>query len=187
VSGTHQEKAAEYLAIIERWGFNSAILQRIGAFVILWGLFETKLEPAVWVLRDESIAGVRPSTDGAPLCDLIAALGEGSEKLDPSVRDVLKKAATAATDLTDYRHSLIHGNMMPSDGMPSFLRNPPWHGEIRKRRSGEAFVTETLLDMAIDCAGTLCRIVLATPAAVRNRTDSERLLAIGPDASRAAS
>jgi hypothetical protein len=184
---THEEKAAEYLAITERWGFSSEILRRIGAFVILWGLFETKLELAVWSLRDENVAGRRPSTDGAPMRALINALGEGSEKLDGPVRDVLKTAATTASDLMEYRHSLIHGHMMPSDEMPSFLRNPQWHGEIRKRQGGEAFVTENLLDMAIDSAGTLCQLVLATPTACNNPTHVKQLLALGPDVSRAKS
>lgn len=183
----HREKATEYLAIVERWGFDPEILRRIGAFVILWGLFETKLELAVWSLRDESVAGVRPTTDRAPLPDWISALGAGSDKLDATVRDMLEKAATAAADLMHYRHSLIHGHMMPSKEMPSFLRNPRWHGEKRKRQSGEAFVTENLLDMAIDCAGTLCRLALATPAVCNQPTDTKRLLALAPYVSRAVS
>lgn len=182
---TQGQKTAEYLTIIERWGFSPEILRRIGAFVILWGLFETKLELAIWSLRAERVAGSRPSTDGVPLRALIDALGEGSENLDGPVRDVLKSAAMAAADLMEYRHSLIHGHMMPSDEMPSFIRNPRWHGEIRNRRSGEAFVTDSLLDMAIDSAGILCRLVLATPAACHDATRVKELLALEPDVARA--
>lgn len=182
---THEQKADEYVAIVKRWGFNPDILRRIGAFVILWGLFETKLELAVWSLRDERVAGRRPSTDGAPLRDLIETLGGGSESLDGVACDVLKNAAAAASQLMEYRHSLIHGHMIPSDTMPSFSRNPRWHGEIRKRPSGEAFITESLLDMAIDSVGTLCRVVLATPTACNNPAYVKQLLALRPDVSRA--
>lgn len=70
---THQAKATEYVKIAARWGFKSEIQERIGMLVILWALFETNLELAVWGLRDEEVAGRQPSTDGRPLGEVIEA------------------------------------------------------------------------------------------------------------------
>jgi hypothetical protein len=36
--------------------------------------------------------------------------------------------------------------------MSTFIRNPTWNGEIRKRPSHDAHVDANLLDMALDCA-----------------------------------
>jgi hypothetical protein len=185
VTITHQAKAAEYLKIAERWGFKLEIQQRVGVLVIIWGLFETKLELAVWRLRDEEVAGRRPSTDGRPLGELIEALGAGTPKLGEDVCNLLSKAATAAANLMHYRHSLVHGHMIPSDVMPSFLRNASWYGEIRRRPPGEAFISENLLDMAIDATGTLCRVVLATDVACRSPAGIKDLMALERDVRRA--
>jgi hypothetical protein len=185
---THQKKSSEYFKIAERhWGFRPKLLRRIGLLVILWGLFETKLEVAVWRLLDEDVAGRRPSTDGKGPYALIKALRAGSPRLNESACDVLKQAADAAENLMNYRHSLIHGNMIPSAEMPSFLRNASWYGEIRLKGTGEAFVTENLLDMAIDSVGTLCKVALATQGAFRNRPDARGLMVLEPDVHRAVS
>ena len=48
--------------------------------------------------------------------------------------------------------------------MPTFICNPSWHGEIRKRPSHVARVDATLLDLALDCAWVLCRFVFAASA-----------------------
>jgi hypothetical protein len=67
--------------------------------------------------------------------------------------------------LMDYRHAVVHGTMLPSSTMPTFIRNPGWHGEVRKRPSHDAHVDRNLLDMAIDSAWTLCQLVIATKMA----------------------
>lgn len=42
------------------WGFPSDVQQRIGALAVLWGVFETSLESALWALKGENVKGVRP-------------------------------------------------------------------------------------------------------------------------------
>ena len=51
---------------------------------------------------------------------------------------------------------IVHGWMLPSPTMPTFIRNPAWNGEIRKRARHDAHVDANLLDMARDCAWVLC-------------------------------
>jgi hypothetical protein len=187
VKTIYQEKAAEYLAFTERWGFKPEILQRIGAFLILCGLFETKVEVAVWSLRDEDVGNRRHSTDGSSIGEMIDALGKGSAKLNGGVRDLLNKTAATARDLGEYRRALIHGHIIPSYEMPSLFTEPTVARRGPEAEKREAFVTENLLNMAIDSAGILCRVVLATPTVGHSATDIKRLLALECDVSRAKS
>lgn len=77
--------------------------------------------------------------------------------------------------------------MIPSDEIPWFIRNASWYGEVRKRPLGEGFISENLLDMAIDAAGTLCRVVLVTQDACRSPTNARQLMALESDVRRAVS
>lgn len=150
--------ALKSLAVMERLstlGLPAPVQQRIGAFALSWGLFESTLERAVWALRKEDVRGVRPSTDKSQVSDWIVVLGNGSEDLSGEANGVLKVTAKAAEDLMRYRHALMHGTLVALPGAPLFIRNPRWNGEIRKRESGDAQIDENLLDLAIEAAWVL--------------------------------
>lgn len=181
----HREQSLKVLAHLAGRGFPPEVQQRIGALGVVWGVFETNLESTLWALHDEQVVGVRPSTDKTSIGQWIDALAEGSAKLNTEAQEVLRSASTAAKDLMEYRHALVHGSLIPFQVMPTFIRNPTWKGEIRKRPTSDAHVDENLLDMAIDAAWILCRVVFAAKAACSDANQANTLTALKSDVSRA--
>jgi len=163
----YRENSHAVLTHLAGWGFAPEVQQRMGALVVVWGVFETNLETTLWALRNENVAGMWPSTERGDnsLGKWIDAWAEEAERLGPEAHEILKTAAKAAADLMEYRHTLMHGWVLPSPAIASFIRNPGWNGETRKRPSSDAHVDENLLDMALDAAWTLCRAVIATRSA----------------------
>lgn len=157
----HTANAAKILTHLSGWGFPPEVQQRLGALVVVWGVFEANLETTVWALRGEQVEGTRPSTDKTSVADWIKELGNPRPPLTPLAREVFQAASLAAFDLMEYRHAVMHGSMLPSPTMPTFIRNPAWNGEVRKRPSHDAYVDANLLDMTLDCAWVLCRFVFA--------------------------
>jgi hypothetical protein len=183
----HREQSLIVLARLARFGLPREVQQRIGALGVVWGLFESRLEPTLWALSGEKVAGVRPSTDKKVISQLIADMAKGSTKLTTEAQDVFRSAAHAANDLMEYRHALVHGWVIPFPKMPVFIRNPRWKGELRNRPSSDAHVDENLLDMAIDAAWTLCRVVFAAHAACTDLGKTSSLIALKSDVDRAKS
>jgi hypothetical protein len=157
----HTENSANILTRLSGWGFPPEVQQRLGALAVVWGVFEANLETALWALKGEQVKGTRPSTDKTSIADWINDLGKTWPRLGPAAQEVFSAASLAAFDLMEYRHAVMHGSMLPSPTMPTFIRNPTWNGEIRKRASHDAHVDANLLDMALDCAWVLCRFVIA--------------------------
>src|SRR4051812_9786885 len=129
----HIETSANILARLNDWGFPPEVLQRIGALAVVWGVFEVNLETTLWALKGEQVNGTRPSTDGTSAADWIKELGTTWPQLPPEAQELFSLASLAAFDLMEYRHALMHGWMLPDATMPTFIRNPTWNGEIRKR------------------------------------------------------
>lgn len=180
----HTERSRAILDRLAEWGFPPEVQQRMGVLGIVWGVFETTLESTLWALHDEEVAGVRPSTDKSTVSDWIKALGEDPKRFGKDVHDLLQLASLTATDLMEYRHALVHGWLIPFPSGPTFIRNPRWNGELRKRESTDAHVDENLLDMAIDTAWVLCNVVFATRAACKDPSRVEQLLAVKADLTR---
>lgn len=183
----HRDQSQKVLTRLTDWGLPPAVQQRIGALGIIWGKFETNLEITIWALKGEDVAGFRPSTDKMPISQWIDEMAEGSSRLSGESQEVLCAAACAAKDLMDYRHSLVHGWHIPYKDSSTFIRNPSWHGELRNRPGGDAHVNENLLDMAIDAAWILCRVVVAARMACDDESKAADLVALKNDVSRARS
>jgi hypothetical protein len=183
----HTDSSSKILARLIGWGFRPEVQQRIGALAVVWGVFESNLETTLWALRREEVAGVRPSTDKTQISDWIKELGKDWPQVSAEAQDVLRVASLTACDLMEYRHTIVHGWMSRSPIMPSFVRNPQWHGEKRKRPSHDAHVDENLLDMAIDSAWILCRVVFAARAACAEPAKVASLAALKQEVSRARS
>lgn len=108
----------------------------------------------------EMVEGVVPSTDKLPISRQLWLLQQRSESLSPAAQGIIADAVSAASNLMEYRHAIMHGAMVPqSAGGPSFIRNPQSRQEKRARPTHDAHVDENLLDLAIDTAWTLCRLV----------------------------
>lgn len=151
--------ALHVMGTISQLGVSIVAQQKIGTFAVAFGLFEAHLEPAVWALKREIVKGVRPSTDGPPASQLVSIVGSGREDLSPGANAVLARAADAAHRLMHYRHSLLHGYLVPLGDTALFMRNPQWSGEERKRPFGDASIEDYVLDMAADIAWVLVRII----------------------------
>ena len=168
-------------------GITVILQQRIGAFAVCLGLFESHLEGAIWKLRNEQVKGVRPSTDKMPVSDWLKLLAKGNDALSANANAVLSVAAIAADNLMDYRHSLFHGTLVGFPDGAFFLRNSQWHGEVRKRPQGDAGVSEELLDMAIETAWILFRVAVAIKQGNLDAALSAQLEAMKAEVKRARS
>lgn len=158
---THTRNALIVTAKIQELGIPFEIQQKIGVFAVAWGMFESHLERAVWVLQNEQVKGNRPSTDKTSAHKWIEVLENGSEEIGTEGSEVLSIAAAAAKDLMSYRHALFHGYLVPLGGTAMFIRNPGWNGEVRNREAGDAHIDENIIDLAIDAAWVLFSIVIA--------------------------
>lgn len=183
-SPPHTENAAKILTRLSGWGFPPDVQQRLGALAVVWGVFEANLETTLWALRGEQVKGVRPSTDKTSIADWIKELGSAWPKFTPLAHEVFQAASLAAFDLMEYRHAVMHGSMLPSPTMPTFIRNPGWNGEVRKRPSHDAHVDANLLDLALDCAWVLCRFVFAAREACADPSNVKVVEALKGDVTR---
>jgi len=59
----HNDRALNAIEHVAGWGFTPDIQQRIGAFAVIWSVFETNLETTIWALTGENVEGKRPATD----------------------------------------------------------------------------------------------------------------------------
>ena len=183
----HNLIALTAMTRLSEMGVDLVLQQRIGAFVVCWGLYEAHLEGALWALTGEEVKGNRPSTDKMPVSEWFEVLGKGSEHLSAAANEVLALAAEAADNLLGYRNSLVHGVLIPFPGAVSFLRNPRWNGEERKRESGDAHVDENLLDMAIEASWILFRLVVCMRPGPQDPDVCKQIEGMGKDIRRAKS
>ena len=183
----HKEQSLNILAHLTGWGFSAEIQQRLGAFSVLWSVFESTLETTLWAIADECVAGKYPSTDKTSISAWIKKLGETSPKFNQEAQELVSASATAAVYLMEYRHALAHGWLVPFLSGATFIRNPSWNGENRSRPTNDAHVNENLLDMAIDCAWTLCQVVTNARSAAIDSEKMSDLIALKSCIHRAAS
>jgi len=183
----HTAGAARATAQLEKWGLPPILLEKIGAFTVAWGLFESHLERAVWTLKQEQVHGTRPSTDSSQLSDWITVLTNGRADFTIKTNEVLHSAGLAAEDLASYRHSLMHGMLIPLGGKPFFMRNTSWFGAVRKRKFGDAHIDENLLDLAIDAAWILFRVTHAVEKFMSEPYEPEVIETLGSEVGRAKS
>lgn len=169
---THTRNALLVTAQIQKLGIPIEIQQKIGTFAIAWGMFESNLERAVWILQNEKVEGTRPSTDKTSAHKWIEVLEGGCKDISAKANEVLNTAAKAAKDLISYRHSLFHGYLVPLGTTAMFIRNPQWNGEIRNKESGDAHIDENIIDLSIDSAWVLFRIVIAVTKLAEGDNDS---------------
>jgi hypothetical protein len=177
-------KLREHPHALERVGISAGRAATPGRASRCLGRFEANLETTLWALKGEQVKGTRPSTDKTSASDWINELGKTWPQFTPAAQEALRAASEAAFDLMEYRHAVMHGSMLPSPTMPTFIRNPRWNGEIRKRASHDAHVDANLLDMALDCAWVLCRLVFAAREACADPAKVKTIEALKRDVTR---
>lgn len=178
------KNSATIVEHLEHLGFSGNVQRKIGAFVVVWAMFEASLERAVWAIRAENVKGVFPSTDKPPVSEWIKTIRKHPTNLHPKAQELIKLATTVAEDILEYRNSIAHGHVVPYGDSASFMRNPKWHGERRTRPSSEAHVDENLLDMALDTVGVLHRFCLQIQVVCAGQANIQKLLDFQSDITR---
>jgi len=148
----------DFLKVYESYfGFTPEVLQRIGAFIVAWGLFESQLEFMTLMAMGEKIKKEqRPVTDCLQPSDLLSRFRKAAQNFLPDTRTAAEILVDTAEDLLVFRNAIIHGRALPPPaGGPMFINNRAWFGEKRKRPETEAQISDDLLDMALECANIL--------------------------------
>lgn len=168
----YPSKSRQVQSTLMKLGLTQDRLAMIGSFVVAYGLFETNLERALWALKEVDVKGIRPFTERLTTEKRLDILREGNAKLSESCNLALHTAAQVATDLNEYRNSLIHGQLVYfGDGAPpTFLKNTAWHGEVRNKQFGDAHITEPLLDQVLIATWTLFRLMNLTEKSITSLT-----------------
>src|SRR3569832_1835982 len=94
----HTRCAIEVTHRLSAVGLTPNILQKLGTFAVTWGLYESTLERAVWVVKKENVQGKRPSTDLAPPSKCFVELSAGTADLAAGAGGGRGRAAGAAAD-----------------------------------------------------------------------------------------
>nr|WP_315249237.1 hypothetical protein [uncultured Duganella sp.] len=138
------------------FGVTAAIQQRVGAFILVWGMFEVGCEPLIWLLRKENPVCEKSITEGQPISTWLKLLAEAGTKYSGYIDQSIRLICDAATDLLVYRNAIIHGRLSAGGPAgPHLASNTPWIGEKKRKPSRRAMITESELDVAADVADTL--------------------------------
>ena len=161
------------------FGLTPEILQRLGGFIVAWGLFENQLEPMTLVAMGKKIQkGHRPVTDCLQPSELLTRFRKASGKFLPETAEVANILVDTAEDLLVFRNAITHGRALPPPaGGPSFMNNGAWFGETRKRPSTEAHISDRLLDMALESAGILTLQGASLQMAMLESEENQRIIA----------
>lgn len=157
----YMDKSASRIQWLYQCGLGPETLMKIGAFIVTYGLFETSLERAIWILKRENVDGARPSTEKMKSQEWFDTFAAGRSDLSQSCNAVLKMAGESAANLADYRNSLVHGQLVSISGTAWFERNTQWFGAKRNKSPGTGTVEEPFLDLAIASASVLNMVAIA--------------------------
>jgi hypothetical protein len=139
------------------YGVRSSTIQKIGVFVIAWGMFESELELTVLALTEEILnSDKRPSTDTKQVSDLIMKIREKSVQFEEAICSISIAMCDAADGLLMIRNAIHHGWLIPSklEGA-GFINNPKWLNVTRKRDTTEVFLTDQLLEQFVEAVAII--------------------------------
>lgn len=178
---------AEMLQV--RFGITPEVGVKIAAIITFAGAIEYYLERALWRLRGIDPKGIRPDTDAKPVTDLIAMMDNYAAGLtDSEHRRFVETWCAAARSGFTIRHNIAHGFPGRLGETLTYMRNPRWDGEKRKREFGDFWATSESLEFVSDAMAALLRSVaqltfedatlatVATPAAHRALRSARSIL-----------
>jgi hypothetical protein len=141
-------------------GLTGETAEGIASIISFAALIEHYLERAIWRLSQVDPRGVRPSTDGKPITELIAML-EALAGREPhgDVRTMLELWCDAARSAFVIRNNIAHGVPVRMETMTAFMRNTQWHGEKRNRAFGDFWTDPHALSMACSGLAVLARLI----------------------------
>lgn len=139
------------------YGVRSSTLQKIGIFIIVWGMFESELELTVLTITGEELKNdAKPFTDTTPVSGLIKCIREKSVGFEETVCKITIAMCDAADSLLVLRNAISHGWLVPSKRLGiGFINNPKWLNVKRKRDTTDVFLTEQMLEKSIEAAAII--------------------------------
>ena len=146
--------------LMERFGLTPEVGVKIAAIITFAGAIEFYLERALWRLRGIEPDGIRPNTDAKPITDLIAMMEQHGRGLaDEDQRRFVESWCAAARSGFIIRHNIAHGLPGRLGDTLTYMRNPRWEGERRKREFGDFWATRDTLVVVCDAMAALLRPV----------------------------
>jgi hypothetical protein len=147
------------------WNLQFSNSQKIAAIITYFGTLEYYAERAIWKLKGIDPKGVQPETDAKSVSQLISKLEECSDQLDDqNERDFLNLWCRAARSGFVIRNNIAHGVANKRGDTLTYMRNPRWHGEERKREFGDFWADDSTLDMVCESLAVLLRIIVKIEA-----------------------
>ena len=147
--------------IEEYFGLDVLTCRKITAIIIYSGNIEYYLERAIWRLKNVEPEGTRPETDTKNITKLLSMFQSLAPESDHAYRPhwivTWCKAAKSAFDI---RNNIAHGFAHLRGETMTFMRNPRWEGEERKRAFGDFWCQTAELEMTADSFATLVRMIM---------------------------
>lgn len=137
------------------------VLQRIGAFLVLWPVIEEALDRIVWKLSNEDVVWKIPTTEGVqPSKKLERFFSLAKEcRNDKTWVSCIGYVNDTLRHLIEVRNTLAHGHILPSLVGAGTVRNPGWDGAKRKRPSETLYYDENIMDILLAAEGHLYAVI----------------------------
>lgn len=119
------------------------------------------MERAIWKFEHTQSRNTRPETDAKAISHLISKLEDVADALeDPVENNFLKLWCKTARSGFTIRNNIAHGVAIKLGDTLAFMRNPRWHGEIRKCEFGDFWADDNTLDLVCESLAVLLRIIV---------------------------
>ena len=149
--------------LLSNLGLSGSLGQQIGCAVVLAGNVEYHLEQAIWRLEGHNPKGARHHADSKQPTDLLRVMYRLADGVQPTeAGQALRLWCECAWHALQCRHSIVHGVSVPILPAISFVRNPRWNGEDRKRDPATFWADTEGLTMLIDVFAVLLRVIAGT-------------------------
>lgn len=175
--------------IEQSWKLDPLISQKIAALVTYSGSIEYYLERAIWKSKGIEPKGIRPETDANSITQMIKKFLEFSDSLEVTrERNFIQHWCEAVTSAFVIRNNIVHGVANVLGDRLSYMRNPRWQGEIRRREFGDFWAERSTLEMVCESFAVLLRIIvkfergevtienIASPIAIRALHEARSIL-----------
>ncbi|MCF3932867.1 hypothetical protein L1787_05490 [Acuticoccus sp. M5D2P5] len=182
-------KAYGRLDLLEAsWNLSEFCCKKIASIITMSGSIEYYAERSIWTLENIEPRGQRPNTDAKQITELIGRIEGVAAQKSGNERELLKLWCDGAYSAFIVRNNICHGVAVKLGGSIAFMRNPQWHGEMRRREFGDFWVDENSLDLVADSFASLLRVIsgiecakltlneVATPAALRALSEARSIL-----------
>jgi len=120
------------------------------------------LGKVIWLLSEEEVEGVKPTTDAKSVSILINRL-ETLVSRAPSrdIRQAIKEWCSIAKDAYVCRNAVVHGQRISyTENEHTFITNTGYHGELRGRKSRSFLATKNNCKMLAEVFGLLDHVIL---------------------------